>query len=166
LPAPFHTLTVKVVDDESGMALEGALINLSGAGNRLTDVNGTALFLSLPQPVTLTASKFGWIKKSVTASVSSATDVTIRMIKDESAVGEEEQGDELRVYPNPAKDVITVETKESGLLHLFNMDGKQLMQQNMISPSVLLDVTGIKKGIYILRFDGKKGSYYRKVVVQ
>lgn len=166
LPAPFHVLTVKVVDDESGMALEGALVSLSGAGNRLTDGNGTALFLSLPQPVTLTASKFGWIKKSVTASVSGAADVTIRMIKDESAIGEEEQGDEMRVYPNPAKEFLTVETKESGLLHLFNTDGKQLMQQNMISPSVLLNVTGIKKGIYILRFDGKKGSYYRKVVVQ
>ena len=166
LPAPFHVLTVKVVDDESGMAMEGALVNLSGAGNRLTDGNGTALFLSLPQPVTVTASKFGWIKKSVTASVSGAADVTIRMIKDESAIGEEEQGDEMRVYPNPAKEFLTVETKESGLLHIFNTDGKQLMQQNMISPSVLLNVTGIKKGIYILRFDGKKGSYYRKVVVQ
>ncbi len=166
LPAPFHALTVKVVDDESGMALEGALVNLSGAGNRLTDGNGTALFLSLPQPVTITASKFGWIKKAVTASVSSATDVTIRMIKDESAIGEEEQGDELRVYPNPAKDFLTVETKESGLLYLFNTDGKQLMQQEMGSPSALLDITGLKKGIYILRFDGKKGSYYRKVVVQ
>jgi hypothetical protein len=40
------------------------------------------------------------------------------------------------------------------------------MQQEMGSPTELLDITGIKKGIYILKFNGKKGSYYRKVVVQ
>jgi 1,4-alpha-glucan branching enzyme len=166
LPKPFHELTIKVLDDESGLPMEGAQVNLSGAGNRLTDGTGTALFLSLPQPVTVTATKFGWIKKSVTATVSGAAEITIRMIKDESAVGEEKEGDELRVYPNPAKDVLTVETKESGLLYLFSTDGKKLMQQEMGSPTELLDITGIKKGIYILRFNGKKGSYYRKVVVQ
>jgi hypothetical protein len=165
LPKPFHELTIKVLDDESGLPMEGAQVNLGGAGNRLTDGTGTALFLSLPQPVTVTATKFGWIKKSVTATVSGAAEITIRMIKDESAVGEEEEGEELRVYPNPAHGKITVETKEPGFIHIFNMDGKLMMEYFLENNSGMIDVSALGKGVYILFFEGNDSNCFKKVVI-
>jgi len=162
---PFYDLTVKVIDDESGTAIPSAQVLLQNAGNRLTDANGIAGFLALPQSVTVTATKFGWIKKSATASVSGPTELVIRMIKDESGVGEQAQDSELRIYPNPASGILNVESNDTGILNLYSPDGKPLIRKNHHSQSGVLDLTGFKKGIYILKLDGEKGSYYRKVVV-
>jgi 1,4-alpha-glucan branching enzyme len=166
LPKPFHKLTVKVVEDVTGNTLLGALVNLSDAGNRLTDNLGSVSFLALPKTVIVTASKFGWIKKSATVTITGDQEITIRLLKDESSIGEQEAENGLRVYPNPGHGVLTVETKETGLLQLFNLEGKQLLVQNLEYPSEMLDVSGFAKGIYILRFDGKERKCYSKIVVE
>ena len=166
LPKPFHTLSVKVVDNESGVVIPGATVNLSGAGNRLTDVAGTASFISLPKSVVVTATKFGWIKKSETATVASAMEVTIRMIKDESAIGEKETDDGLRVFPNPTNGIITIETKEPGTVQLYNLEGKLLLYNKLVNHSGMFDLSTFKKGVFIIRFEGANERYYRKIVIQ
>jgi hypothetical protein len=166
LPKPFHALTVKVIDNESGSVIPGATVNLNGAGNRLTDAAGAASFLALPKPVVVTATKFGWIKKSETVTVSAAMEITIRMIKDESAVGEKEAENGLHIFPNPTKGIITIETEENGVLQLFNPEGKQLLYMILENPVETLDLSVYQKGLYFLRFEGKHGNFYKKVVVQ
>jgi hypothetical protein len=165
LPKPFYTLTVNVLDNETANPISGATVNLSNAGNRHTDALGSASFLSLPQPVVVTASKFGWITKAETATVSNTLEITIRMIKDESAVGEEEAEKGLRVYPNPTKGLLTVETEEPGLLQIFNLEGKPLLTKNQENQTESLDLSKYDKGVYVLRFEGKTGLCFRKIVI-
>jgi len=166
LPLPFHSLAVKVVDNETGVAIQGVTVNLSGAGNRLTDAAGAALFLSLPKSVVVTATKSGWIKKTETATVNSAMEVTLRMIKDESIIGEKEADNGIQVFPNPTNDIVTIETKEPGTLRLYNLEGKQLLYKEIVNKSEILELSDLKKAVYILKFEGKNERYYRKVVIQ
>jgi hypothetical protein len=166
LPRPFYTLTVKVLDDATGSALPGATVTLSGAGKRLTDAMGSASFLALPQAVTLNASKFGWIAKTGTATVSSDLEVTIRLKKDESAIAETAADKVLNIYPNPTHGQLTVEALQPGLITLYNAEGRQLMQQNLRDASGMLDISGFRKGVYMLRFEGKNSRCFRKVIVQ
>ena len=166
LPRPFYTLTVKVLDDATGSALPGAAVTLSGAGKRLTDALGSASFLALPQAVSLTASKFGWVLKTGTATVSGDLEVTIRLKKDESAIAETAADKVLNIYPNPTHGQLTVEALQPGLITLYNAEGRQLMQQNLRDASGMLDISGFRKGVYMLRFEGKNSRYYRKVILQ
>ncbi len=166
LPKPFYTLSVKVLDDASGTNLAGATVSLGGAGNRLTDETGTASFLALPQAISVTATKFGWLRKTVTATVSANLELTIRMLKDESAIGETPADSLLRVYPNPTHGQLTLATKHTGTISVYTMDGRLLLQKNIENPTETLDLTGYKSGVYILRFEGKEGRSFRKVIVQ
>jgi glycosidase len=166
LPKPFHSLTVKVLDDKSGIALVDANVNLSGAGNRLTDSQGSASFLALPQPITVTATKYGWIRKSATATVSGNLEITIRMLKDESAIGEMPADSLLKVYPNPSHGLFTLEAKQKGQITVFSPQGTQLLKKELLNPSELLDITRFGKGVYILRFEAKEKGCFKKVVVQ
>ena len=76
---PFYTLMVKVVDDATGNELENANVSLSDARNRNTDAQGNVEFLSFPQEISITASKFGWIAKTENTTVSSDLQVSIRL---------------------------------------------------------------------------------------
>jgi hypothetical protein len=61
----------------------------------------------------------------------------------------------IRVYPNPAKEYITIESTSSfevGGVTLFNLQGQRLIQQFLpvASTSFLLPISDLTAGIYLL----------------
>ncbi len=62
-----------------------------------------------------------------------------------------------RIFPNPAKDVICLEsTIEISSLDIFNSDGKCMTNKTGLSAfSTKLDVSGFSSGIYVIRFKTK-----------
>jgi hypothetical protein len=166
LPKPFHSLNVKVIDDKTNTALAAATVALTDAGNRLTDVAGNASFLALPQQVSVSASKFGWVAKSQTATVSGNLDLVFRLVKDESAISEMAADSLLKVYPNPSHGQLILETLQPGHITIYSPEGKQLLVRDLQSRTELLDISKFGKGVYILRYDAKEKECYRKVVVQ
>lgn len=67
---------------------------------------------------------------------------------------------ELELFPNPVTDVLQVQTTFKGVLSLTLHDatGKMLKQINLTSNggslTVPVDVSGLKKGLYIIKFQG------------
>lgn len=53
----------------------------------------------------------------------------------------------LKIYPNPAKDYIYVETKAGSKIQLFDMSGRLLIEQK----DKLFDVSNLNNGIYIIK---------------
>ena len=70
------------------------------------------------------------------------------------------------IYPNPGNGQLTIQTREKGQLAVYSLQGKLLLQQNLENPTESLELSSYGKGIYLLRFEGKTGSWYRKVVVE
>ena len=70
--------------------------------------------------------------------------------------------DELKVYPIPAKNFITVElsTEISTQLNLFDVSGKRVLNQT-ISESTELNIKSLPQGIYFLKVNTteKSGTY-------
>lgn len=79
MPKPFHDLNVTVVDAVTGLPMQGVDLLLSNAGHRTTSASGTASFLALPQTVSVTATKFGWITKTQDTLVNGNINMTISM---------------------------------------------------------------------------------------
>ena len=63
----------------------------------------------------------------------------------------EESGLTINVYPNPATDYVTVEGAQSNIT-LFGMNGAAALSMPVVEgETVTLDVTGLTKGLYVLR---------------
>ena len=72
-------------------------------------------------------------------------------------INADESGLTINVYPNPATDYVTVEGAQSNIT-LFGMNGAAALSMPVVEgETVTLDVTGLTKGLYVLR-SGNKAS--------
>ncbi|MEO5583840.1 MAG: T9SS type A sorting domain-containing protein [Flavobacteriales bacterium] len=80
----------------------------------------------------------------------------------------------LITYPNPvtngqARMIVDVPARE-GMLRIFNTTGQQMAQQQWSGLSGLttrtLDVSGLAKGVYMLRFDAANSTSTGKLVIE
>jgi len=74
--------------------------------------------------------------------------------------------EELKVGPNPANNVVTVQFKSPGTLSITNLSGKRLLNEKIESKYIKnIDVSDYKKGIYIISFVSQDYSRITKLVV-
>lgn len=71
----------------------------------------------------------------------------------------------VKIYPNPASDMLFIEHQQLAVVELWNMLGDRLIKCEADGDSVSLDIAGISSGIYCLRLvDSKGGVIVKKVV--
>jgi hypothetical protein len=70
------------------------------------------------------------------------------------------------LYPNPNDGVFTFDTKESGIVGIFNIEGKELFSQAVSKGTNTINLANYAKGVYILRFTTDIGSMAEIVVVK
>lgn len=66
----------------------------------------------------------------------------------------------FKIYPNPAENIIKVET-ESKRIFIFDISGKKVLEITNFESSREIDVSGLKSGVYIIS-DGKKSVKFLK----
>jgi len=74
-----------------------------------------------------------------------------------------EKEEQISVFPNPTSKSFTVKSvhlEQGGILQLINMQGQNVMLKNIPSgiTSHEVDVSGLQKGIYLVRFKPGKGN--------
>ncbi len=74
----------------------------------------------------------------------------------------------IRVFPNPAKDIIYVESPETVRFTLNSLDGKVLFSADKDGTSHSVSMKGLASGIYFLNISGRDGNRIRveKIVKQ
>jgi hypothetical protein len=72
----------------------------------------------------------------------------------------------LKIYPNPAKTNIEIQTDgvESGDLKIFDILGNQIFYRKIITNEPI-DISEIKDGLYLLNFTTKNKSYSNKLII-
>ncbi len=72
------------------------------------------------------------------------------------------------VYPNPAKNKLTVITNASQQkLTITNMVGQIVFEKNITNQGKTdLDISSLSMGIYLLRIDSKTNNYCKKIIVE
>lgn len=74
---------------------------------------------------------------------------------------------ETVLYPNPAKEFITVQTREGSTIELFTLDGARVAVSKAISGTTSIAVSQLPAGTYMARVTDKDGnSVSRPVLVQ
>jgi len=74
----------------------------------------------------------------------------------------------IKVYPNPAKDKITVDCAEIQMLNisLFNTTGQLLLQRKLGFGKNEIDISYLTRGIYILKISGASVTMQQKLVIE
>lgn len=75
----------------------------------------------------------------------------------------------ISIYPNPAKNILTIESNEEtiGRIDILDSEGKRIRMINNIRTRQQLDVSGFNNGIYmVLIYKGDGQREVRKIVVQ
>jgi hypothetical protein len=70
------------------------------------------------------------------------------------------------VYPNPSSDKITIETPVRGHLFIHNLNGQQLLHQEIAEPTTTVDVSTLPSGVYVVKLVGEKGVQVGKFIKQ
>jgi len=73
----------------------------------------------------------------------------------------------FRIYPNPAKDILTIESNNIQVesVRIFSLLGKEVFRQNgLVSREV--NISNLSSGMYILKIATNSGSLSQKIVVK
>jgi len=72
--------------------------------------------------------------------------------------------EQINVYPNPAKNSITVNCENSTEINIYSIDGKLVLQKAVQNPVNELNISTLTDGIYMLKVVTDKGTVTRKLV--
>jgi hypothetical protein len=93
-------------------------------------------------------------------------DIQEWVVKLDFSAGQKELlSDNIKLFPNPAKDKIQIIGDAGYEVSLFNAFGVNLLQETLIDKNTFLDVRNIEPGIYYLRFSSENHRFVRKVVI-
>jgi len=86
---------------------------------------------------------------------------------DQEAIGVNEiqnKKDIIRIFPNPAIDNITIETHQKSTMEILNIQGQTILQQQIQQGKTNIDISGLAKGVYILRLNNNDKTAVTKIV--
>jgi len=78
-----------------------------------------------------------------------------------------QESGQIALFPNPVKDIVTVSgLKPKGILMLYDVEGKLLLQQMVTTQSVIMDLSGYAKGMYLLQYENEGLRNVHKLMKQ
>lgn len=90
-----------------------------------------------------------------------------------SGLGQDEWAQDLRIFPNPAQDILQIENtggwSGSSSIVLEDLQGRRVLQQLVKDQSqaiVRLSLTDLPAGVYLLRIESESGRYSQRLIVE
>lgn len=161
------------VDQSPGGAIMDATI---------TDINGYFTFNNLPVGTyTLHADIPGYGVTSQTIDVNATTssfDVvlctidSINMIDmceiNVTSVNDFSSKNEIRIYPNPAKNSLTIsfENNNSSTIQIVDITGKIVLTKKLIKTIERLDISSLQNGMYFIKIQSNEKDFVQKLIVK
>jgi hypothetical protein len=71
---------------------------------------------------------------------------------------------QISVYPNPAKDRLTIKSPQKSTLEIINLQGQSILQEQLQQVKTDIDISGLAKGVYFLRLNNDKTNTVIKII--
>ena len=78
---------------------------------------------------------------------------------------DEDMTQAVEVYPNPAKDVLTVKAENLSNVTVYNMMGQKMMSQDVDTEELTINTSDFESGIYMVRIVANGSEVTRKISV-
>ena len=83
-----------------------------------------------------------------------------------SPTGMEENEAQVEVYPNPTKNLITIEAEGMSEVLLYNTLGQCVMQKVCVGNQTTVDLQNVTEGLYLLRVKTENGVFSKHIAVE
>jgi hypothetical protein len=70
----------------------------------------------------------------------------------------------LRIYPNPADGIISINVSAKSRVTIVNMEGQRIMERTINYPSGQIDISRLPSGVYFIKVTGEKKVKIGKIV--
>ncbi|MFV0501175.1 MAG: S8/S53 family peptidase [Bacteroidales bacterium] len=70
----------------------------------------------------------------------------------------------IKVYPNPAKDVLNIESQDFYNIKIMDIYGREVIKTNTNTNRI--DVSKLEEGIYFIHFSNKDKAHISKIILQ
>lgn len=94
------------------------------------------------------------------------TNTALNTIGDPASVPVTIANNNVRVYPNPATDELYIEGLQDGSVTLWDVKGAVVLEQNVTSANMSVNISRLASGVYILKTSTTSGSSVTRVVKQ
>lgn len=171
----FHTFGLLWTPNSMDIYYDGVKMNSSQANNPLPFTVKPGLGHDLVPKVK------EWLWLSVGASfgdgdfqsqpnglLSDALVEYVRVYKPASSLGviETETKDDFQLFPNPAKDILNIQSKVADFtIELFNTNGKMVLKTNSDNYTKQLNVSQLAKGLYFVKITHDQKVTVRKLLL-
>ncbi|TVQ82945.1 MAG: choice-of-anchor D domain-containing protein [Bacteroidetes bacterium] len=71
----------------------------------------------------------------------------------------------FQMFPNPASQKVTLFSPEKVTISIFDINGKELLTKKSQQEQTILDISGLKSGIYMVRIQNYLGTMVKKLSV-
>nr|NQU90574.1 T9SS type A sorting domain-containing protein [Bacteroidota bacterium] len=82
-----------------------------------------------------------------------------------TSVSDVEPENQIFVYPNPAKDVLSISNNRNSSISVYNLSGQLMMKEVAVYATFRLDISNFESGIYIVKVLDEKATFTSKVNV-
>ena len=151
----------------SGVKLDAFIKDRNSSSlHALSDNNGYAK-LNLIKYFTfyVVAQKDGYLNDTVEVYIESDADVTIDMELTQLAAIDNKNTD-VKLYPNPASDYVTVENAPNSVVSIFDASGKKVYEGKVRSSRENINISGLNSGVFWYEIKGddffSKGKLLKK----
>ena len=83
-----------------------------------------------------------------------------------SPTGVDENEAQVKVYPNPAKDRVTIEAEDMTSILVYNTLGQCVIQSEVAESQTTIDMQNMSTGLYLLRIVTKEGTISKRIVIE
>lgn len=102
---------------------------------------------------------------SIPAKSRYSNDYFVKIYNSPDGVDENKIQD-VMIYPNPAKDLLTIKAENINEVDIYNAIGQKVYSQTMNSTETLINLDGFDSGIYLVRLVADGKEIIRKVSIQ
>ena len=162
---PFVNITFNVKNSD-GNNIENANVNITGYAERNTDASGNTDFVyKSNSSINYTVTANGYQSVSGNLSIS-YDDINENVILQSSSNIKSNKAVDISIYPNPAKDYITIQSNDLFKISVFDITGKKVKEVNMRDNNTTINISNLKSGIYTVKLQNKKTVYDKKIIIQ
>ncbi|MBL0137762.1 MAG: T9SS type A sorting domain-containing protein [Bacteroidetes bacterium] len=74
---------------------------------------------------------------------------------------------DINIFPNPVNDKLIISSKEDidARIRICNLNGMEVMHDDLFGKEKVLLTEGLKSGFYILSLDTEKGIIFQKKII-
>jgi len=81
-----------------------------------------------------------------------------------AGINTHELSDQIKIYPNPTINDITIESTQPALIEIYNIHGQLLKTIKANSIKTKVDISGFSKGFYLIKLSNSSNTFIRKFV--